>query len=173
MAISLYEASIPTYMQTLGAVEGFLAKALAHFRETGVDPAEIVETRLYPDMHPFRYQVQSVVAHSRGAIEAIKKGSFEIWANRPAHDYAGLQAFIRLTREAMTKTLPDEIDELAGREVVFELPHARRVFTAEGFLLSFSIPNLHFHATTAYDILRMKGVPLGKRDYMGELQLKG
>ena len=58
-------------------------------------------------------------------------------------------------------------------EVLFQFGEMKMPFTAEGFLLSFSIPNLHFHATTAYDILRMKGVPLGKRDYMGQPRLKG
>jgi hypothetical protein len=56
--------------------------------------------------------------------------------------------------------------------VLFEVPGLKRIFTTEGFVLSFSLPNIHFHATTAYDILRMKGVPVGKRDYMGPLRLK-
>jgi uncharacterized protein len=56
--------------------------------------------------------------------------------------------------------------------MVFQLGNLKMPFVAEGFLLSFSIPNLHFHATTAYDILRMKGVPLGKRDYLGQLRMK-
>ena len=59
-----------------------------------------------------------------------------------------------------------------GNEVVLETGETKRVFTAEGFILSFALPNFHFHATTAYDILRGKGVPLGKRDYMGALRLK-
>ncbi len=62
---------------------------------------------------------------------------------------------------------PDELDALSRREVLFEAGGRRRLFTAAEFVLSFSIPNLHFHAATAYDILRLKGVPLGKLDYLG------
>ena len=68
---------------------------------------------------------------------------------------------------------PDEINALEGKDVLFQFGDMKMPFTAEGFLLSFSVPNLHFHATTAYDILRMKGVPLGKRDYMGRPRMKG
>ena len=59
-----------------------------------------------------------------------------------------------------------------GKDVVFQMGDFKMPFTAEGFLMSFSLPNLHFHATTAYDILRLKGAPLGKRDYMGPPRLK-
>jgi uncharacterized protein len=61
---------------------------------------------------------------------------------------------------------------MIAADVVFQVRDLKRIFTAEGFLMSFSLPNFHFHATTAYDILRSKGVPLGKLDYMGTLRLK-
>ena len=67
---------------------------------------------------------------------------------------------------------PAAIDALADREVVFEFKGNRLPFTASGFLTSFSLPNFHFHATTAYDILRSRGVPIGKRDYMGRMRIK-
>ncbi|MEI7573882.1 MAG: DUF1993 family protein, partial [Phenylobacterium sp.] len=61
---------------------------------------------------------------------------------------------------------------LEGREVIFRIGQSQIPFTAEGFLMSFSLPNLHFHAATAYDILRQKGAPLGKRDYLGAMKIK-
>ncbi len=64
------------------------------------------------------------------------------------------------------------MNALEGKGVVFQLRDLKIPFTAEGFILSFSLPNFYFHATTAYDILRMKGVPIGKRDYMGPMRLK-
>jgi hypothetical protein len=75
-------------------------------------------------------------------------------------------------RAALQQLKPAEVNAMEGRDVVFQFRDYKMPFAAEGFLLSFSLPNLHFHATTAYDILRMKGVPLGKRDYMGPLRLK-
>ena len=67
---------------------------------------------------------------------------------------------------------PDAVNALGGRDVVFHLGEHKLPFTAEGFLMSFSLPNFYFHATTAYDILRTNGVPLGKRDFMGRLKMK-
>ena len=67
---------------------------------------------------------------------------------------------------------PAEVNGFEGQDMAFVMGSMRMPFTAEGFLMSFSLPNLHFHATTAYDILRMQGVPLGKRDYLGGLRLK-
>jgi len=63
--------------------------------------------------------------------------------------------------------------QIIGKDVIFALGDRKLPFTAEDFLMSFSLPNFYFHATTAYDILRTNGVPLGKRDFMGRLKLKG
>jgi uncharacterized protein len=172
MAISLYDASVTCYLQTLDAVSGFLQKGLAHCRAHAVDPEEIVETRIVADMRPFRFQIHSVVFHSAGAIEAIRNGVLRLPGESPKHDYAGLQALVSEARDSLAKLTPAEINAREGAEVVFEVRDTKRLFTAEGFLLSFSLPNFHFHATTAYDILRSKGVPVGKRDYMGALRLK-
>ena len=172
MAISLYDASVLGYLQTLGAVSGFLERGRVHCRDNNIDLEEIVETRLYPDMLPFRFQVQSVVHHSIGAIEGIKSGVFRPPVDLPLHNYPDLQALINDARDAMKKLTPEAINAREGAEVIFEIRNSRLPFTAEGFLLSFSLPNFHFHATTAYDILRSKGVPVGKRDYLGALRLR-
>jgi hypothetical protein len=76
MALSLYDASVANYLQTLGAVSGFLDRGLAHFREHNIDPETIVEARLAPDMLPLRFQIISVAQHSRGAIEGVQQGVF-------------------------------------------------------------------------------------------------
>ena len=75
-------------------------------------------------------------------------------------------------RDGLQQFDRDTVDAWEGKEVVFQIGGNKLPFTAENFVLSFSLPNLHFHATTAYDILRMKGVPLGKRDYLNGLRLK-
>jgi hypothetical protein len=173
MAISLYDVSVANYLQTLGAVSGFLEKGLAHFTANKVDLGEVVETRLCPDMLPFRFQIQSVAHHSRGAIDGMKKGLFQPPPPAPAYDYRALQNLIADALEALRQVTPSEVNALEGTDVVFQLREFKMPFTAEGFLLSFSLPNFYFHAATAYDILRTKGVPLGKRDYLGPMRLKG
>jgi hypothetical protein len=171
MTTSLYDLSVPTFLQTLGGVEGFLGRGLAHCKEKSVDPNEIVETRLFADMLPFRFQVLALAHHSTGAMRGVKEGLFAPPAALPPLDYAGLQKVVTEAREALQLLTPAEVNALDGKDVVFQIRDIKIPFKAAEFLLSFSLPNFHFHATTAYDILRMKGVPLGKRDYLGKLRL--
>jgi hypothetical protein len=174
MAISLYDAGVLSYLQTLDAAQGFLKKGLDCCHERGTDPEEMVEAKLYEDMRPLRFQVQQTVFHSAGAIGAIRSGVLEFASERPQLDYAGLQAAVVQAAADLRALSPDEVNSWAGKDVAFRVPgRDDRVFTADGFLLSFSLPNFHFHASTAYAILRMRGVPLGKLDFMGALRLKG
>jgi len=172
MATSLYDLSVANYLQTLGGVAGFLDRGLDHCRENDIDPNEVVETRLFADMLPFRFQIWSVRHHSLGAIEGVRKGVFTPPPELPLLDYAGLQKVVADARAALGELTAPEVNAFEGRDVVFQFRDFKMPFTAEGFLLSFSLPNFYFHATTAYDILRSKGVPLGKRDFMGPLRLK-
>jgi len=172
MTSSLYDISVPGYLQILGATGGFLEKALAHFREKNVDVAEIVETRLYPDMLPFRFQIQALVHHSVGTIDGLRNGLFKPPAGLPNSDYRELQALVAGAQDTLQKISPESVNACAGKEMTFEIRGTRIPFTAEGFVTSFSLPNFHFHATTAYDILRSRGAPLGKRDFLGRMRLK-
>ena len=72
MAVSLYDLSVTNYLQTLGAVEGFVAKSLTHFNDNKVDANEVADARLAPDMLPFRFQIHSTVHHSLGAIRGVQ-----------------------------------------------------------------------------------------------------
>jgi len=172
MATSLYDLSVACFLETLAGVDGFLGQGLSHFTANGTDPNEVVETRLFQDMLPFRFQVQAVAHHSLGAIHGIQRGLFEPPAKLAALDYRGLQKLVADTREALQKLTPAEVNALEGRDVIFQLGSFKLPFTSENFVLSFSLPNLHFHAATAYDILRMKGVPIGKRDFLPQMRLK-
>jgi hypothetical protein len=173
MAVSLYDLSVATYLQILGGMEGVLAKGLAHF-QGGADA--VIEERLYPDMAPLKFQVWATVHHTLGAIDGVKAGVFTPPKPIPATmDYAGLQKIVTEAREALQQLKAAEIDALEGKDVTFEVAslNLKLPFTAENFLLSFSLPNFYFHATTTYDILRHKGVPIGKRDFMGRMRMKG
>ncbi|NOT39831.1 MAG: DUF1993 domain-containing protein [Alphaproteobacteria bacterium] len=172
MSVSLYDLSVASYLQQLAGVAGFLEKGSKHCGEINIDPNALVETRLHADMLPLQFQIQSVTHHSIGAIEGVRQGVFSPPPPIPAQDYKGLQKMVADAREALTKLTPAEVNGLAGRDVIFQLRDFKLPFTAEGFLMSFSLPNFYFHATTAYDILRMKGVPLGKRDFTGPFRMK-
>jgi len=170
MAVTLYDSSVGCFLQTLGAVEGFLAKGLAYCKEKNIDPNEIVEARLAPDMLPFRFQVLAVAHHSAGAVAGAKAGAFSPPGPSTA-DYAGLQKLVSDAKASLEQLKPEEVNALEGKDVLFSVRDLKLPFKAEGFLMTFSLPNFHFHATTAYDILRSKGVPIGKRDYMGRMKL--
>jgi hypothetical protein len=172
MAFSLYDATVANYLQILGAASAFLDKSLGFFREKGIDPAGVVEARLAPDMQPLRFQVVSLVHHSRGAMEGAKSGVFVPPSGKQDLDYAALQALVTEARDELSALTREAVDALIGRDVTFKVGDRAVPFTAEGFLMSFSLPNFFFHTTTAYDILRHSGAPLGKRDFMGRLKLK-
>lgn len=172
MSVSFYDLTIGSYVQILEGLVGVLQKGADHFGANGIDPAEIVETRLIADMANLHFQVTSATHHSLGAVGALESGEFGP-PKYPACGYAELQAMTRQTLDALKAKTRAEIDALAGGKVVFKLGGAEIPFTAQNFALSFSLPNFYFHATTAYDILRMKGVPLGKRDFLGAMKVGG
>ena len=172
MATSLYDLSVSTYLQVLGGMEGFLGRGLAHFQENKIDPDTIVEARLYADMLPFRFQVLATVHHAIGAIRGVEAGLFAPPGPLPPLDYAGLQKAVTDACAALRQLTPAGVNAHEGKDVVFQIRDTKIPFTAENFLMSFSLPNFYFHATTAYDILRLKGVPLGKRDFLGRMRLK-
>src|SRR5262245_30520383 len=115
MAISLYDATVANYLQTLEAVVGFLEKGLTHFRTSQVDLDQIAETRFAPDMLPFRFQLQSVAHHSLGAIEGVRKGVFGPPPPAPAYDYPALQTLVSDALETLRKVSPAEVNALEGR----------------------------------------------------------
>jgi hypothetical protein len=170
MAVSLYDLSVTSFLQILGGVEGYLAKGLAHCKEKGIDPNDSVEPHRFPDMAPFRFQIVSVAHHAAGGVKGAVAGAFS--PPKPAgEDYAGLQKLVSDARASLEAIKPDEVNAIEGKDVIFSVGDRKVPFKAEGFLMSFSLPNFYFHATTAYDILRQKGVPLGKRDYLGRMRI--
>jgi hypothetical protein len=172
MAFSLYAATVPSYRQILGAVAALIVKAEAFCVEKALQPEEIIQARLAADMQPFAYQVKSTAVHSLGAIEGVRKGVFSPDLTPPPQTFADLKGNIAHALAALEAIEPQEIDAFVGRDMRFMFGERQVPFTAEDFLLSFSQPNFYFHATTAYDILRWKGVGIGKRDFTGRLRLK-
>lgn len=167
MTFSLYSATIPSCLQVLRALAELLEKAEAFCAEKGIAPADIIQARLAEDMLPFAYQVKSVAVHSLGAIEGVRRGSFSPDATTPPDDFAGLKTRIADAIAALEAIDPAEINGFVGRDMRFAFGDRHIEFAAEEFLLSFSQPNFYFHAATAYDLLRWKGMPIGKRDFMG------
>ncbi|HTV97450.1 MAG TPA: DUF1993 domain-containing protein [Steroidobacteraceae bacterium] len=172
MSFSLYSAVVPGYVQMLQSVSGLLDKAEAFCSEKHLAPEQIIQARLAEDMLPFAYQVKSTVVHSLGAIEAVRRGVFSPDNTQPPDTFAALKARVAETLAVLEGIGAAEVDGFVGRDMRFAAGERQLDFTAEDFLLSFSQPNFYFHAATAYDILRWKGVQIGKRDFVGRVRAK-
>jgi hypothetical protein len=170
MAISLYAATIPSYLQILNALSGLISKAETFCTEKGIDPNALIQARLAEDMLPFAYQVKSACVHSIGAIEGVRKGVFSPDTSTPPPTFEALGTRVAATVAALTALDAAEVDGFIGRDMAFVFGDRRVPYTADNFLLSFSQPNFYFHASTAYDILRWKGVAIGKRDFLGRVR---
>ncbi|WP_435418002.1 DUF1993 domain-containing protein [Parerythrobacter aurantius] len=168
MALTLYDAFVPSCRQILGGMAGVIAKAEAHCTEHGIDPAELIEAKLADTMWNLPWHVRSTWVHSAYVISLLPTGEFSPDFTELPGDFAAMKAKIQRTLDELAQVTPEQLEAVQDKTIGFVLGGQRLMeFTGQNFLLGFSQPNFYFHATTFYDILRMKGVPLGKRDYMG------
>jgi len=173
MPLTLHAALIPGWQQIIGSARKLIDTAREHCAAHGIAESDLVEARLIADMHPFSYQIKSCDVHSRGAIEGVRGGLFVPDRSEPPATLDALAERLDTTLAFLAALDPAELDSFVGKDLVFTIGSKfRREFTAENFLLGFSQPNVYFHATTAYALLRMKGVAIGKADYLGALPVK-
>jgi hypothetical protein len=172
MTLSLYDATIPSNLQILRAIDALLDKAEAFATEKGIEPAALIDAKLADDMLPFGYQVKACTTHSKGGIEGVRCGTFSPDRSPWPTDFTGLHTILRDTIATLEAIDRDEFDTLADSDTKFEFGTFTMPFTGANFLLSFSQPNFYFHATTAYAILRAQGMAIGKRDFMGTPRMK-
>ena len=168
MALSLYDASIPVYLQMLRNLSAIMDKAEAQ----GGDLAAYMEARLAPDMHPFSRQIQM-------ASDAAKGGAARLAGVAPPSmpdtetTWAELKERLAKTIDFVSSIKPEQVNGDENRTVELPLPGRTMTFTAKDFLFNFGLPNFFFHVTTAYGLLRKQGVPLGKMDFLAGAQQAG
>src|SRR6266568_3024409 len=124
MATSLYDLSVPTFLQTVRAVAGCLQRAAKHCAETGADPDDFVHTRLIADMAPFHFQIEALSHHSVWGLEAVKTGIFAPPALIGAMPFAGLRALIDEAIAALEALTPAEVNGWAGKALNIEIGRA-------------------------------------------------
>ena len=117
MATSLYDLSVPTFLQTVKAVRGFLDRAVRHCSETRADPDDFVHARLFDDMAPLHFQIEAAWHHSVWGLEAVKTGVFSPPALIGPVPFADLQATIGKAETALEAFTPDEVNSWAGKEL--------------------------------------------------------
>lgn len=173
MSLSLYQAFVPTCQQLLGAMLGLIDKGEQFAREQGIPEPEMMEARLADGMWNLPWHVRSCYVHSALAIKLLPTGEFSPDFTQVPQDWESMRAQVAAAQQELAQVSEDALEALAERQVFFVLGGKRLYeFAGQDFLLSFSQPNFQFHAATFYDILRMKGVPLGKRDFMGAVRVK-
>jgi hypothetical protein len=164
--LTMSQASIPTFTRMLNSLSAILDKAVAHSKSNGGDAATLLEARLAPDMFPLVKQVQIATDHAKGATARLSGREPPKFEDNEA-SFDDLKARIRKTLDFVASVPAAEIDGSEEKPITLTIGGNPMSFTGRVYLLHFALPNLYFHITTAYDILRHKGVPLGKRDFIG------
>ena len=168
MAFDLYAAFVPTVRQLLGALPDVIDKAQGFVAKSALNDADLLEARLAEDMWPLPWHVRSCWVHSGYALNQLRSAEFTPDFTDIPESWDAMRAMVREAEERMAAATPDEVNDIATRDIDFVLGgETRFTLPGERFLLGFNQTNFQFHATTFYDILRMKGVQLSKRDYMG------
>jgi hypothetical protein len=162
----MYQASVPVFLQMLTALSAILDKAAEHARTSGTDPAELVNARLAPDMFPLARQVQIATDHAKGAAARLAGRDVPKYEDTES-SFDELKARIAKTLDFVSSVEVGEIDGSEEREITLTVAGQPWTLYGQRYLLHFALPNFFFHVTTAYDILRHKGVQIGKRDFMG------
>ncbi|MBR1282863.1 DUF1993 domain-containing protein [Bradyrhizobium sp. AUGA SZCCT0177] len=167
MTISLCETSVDVFVPYLGNLSVLLDHASAYAKAKNIDPAILLNLRLYPNMYNLTRQVGEANRHAVVACALLAGREPHIFPEAEP-DIAELQSRIAAAI-AFVQGLPRaEIDGAADKEVVFTFRSgATRKFTGRSLLLTFSVPQFFFHVTTTYDILRHAGVDLAKKDFLG------
>ncbi|WP_309645245.1 DUF1993 domain-containing protein [Phenylobacterium sp.] len=169
MSLSLYDISIPVYLNTLRNLAAMMEKAEAHAADNGVVLTAFTEARLTDDMHPFPRQIHM-------ASDAAKGGAARLAGIEPP-SFPDVETTFPELKERIAKTIAflesikrEQVDGGENRTIELPLPGRTMTFTAPDFLFRFSLPNFYFHVVTAYGLLRANGAPLGKMDYLAGAQ---
>jgi hypothetical protein len=167
MNISMYQASVPVCIRTLNNLVGILEKGAAHAQTKNIDQHVLVNTRLFPDMFPLSRQVQI-------ASDVAKRGVAQL-AGVEAPKYEDNETTFNELIDRAQKTIsyletfkPEQIDGSESKTITLEIRNTTLSFQGMPFLFYFILPNVYFHVTTAYNILRHCGVELGKQDFLGK-----
>lgn len=167
MTLSMYEASIPVFVRTLRNLDSVLAKGEAHARDRGAEPDSLLQSRLIFDMLPLVRQVQIATdMATRGASRLAGQEPRSVEDNETT--FAQLHARIAAAIEHLGSFTPDQFAGSETRTISFQSRKGELRFDGQTYLLAYLLPNIYFHATTAYNLLRQAGASIGKADYLGE-----
>jgi hypothetical protein len=166
--ISMYAASIPPMIRSLSNLRAILEKATAYTQSKNIDPAVLVNARLYPDMYPLVKQVQIATDVAKGAVSRLANIEPPKFEDNES-TFAELITRIDKTLELLIASTPERINGSEDNTIVFLIRDKTVTFQGLPYLLDFVLPNVYFHVSTVYAILRHNGVEIGKRDFLGNV----
>jgi hypothetical protein len=166
MAFSIYQASAPVLTRILANLSGILDKGEASAAARKIAPEVLLQSRLYPNMFPLVRQVQIATDMSKGCVARLAGAEVPSYADTET-TFEELRARLKKTIDFINSFKPERFEGAEDRTITFKTGGQEQSLKGADYLLSFVLPNVHFHATTAYDILRHCGVELVKKDYTG------
>jgi uncharacterized protein len=167
MSISMYQASVPRFVNILGNLSNILDKAQAHVDAKKLDTATLTTYRLFPDMLPMTTQVQIACDTAKGVVARLAGVEIPVFDDNEK-TLADLKARIAKTVAFIQTVTPAQIDGTEDKEIVIKRGDKETRYSGMQFLLGHAVPNFYFHVTTTYNILRHNGIEIGKRDYLGK-----
>lgn len=168
MALSIYDMSIPALVRGLNNLSGLLDKASAFAEAKKFDVSVLAQARLYPDMHPLIKQVQIACDTAKGAAARLAG------VEPPSHpdtetSIADLKARIAKTLDFVNSIKAEQMLNAESRAIEMKTPRTTLQFTGLSYLSGFVLPNLYFHISMVYALLRHNGVEIGKMDFLGPI----
>jgi hypothetical protein len=168
MALSMYQASVPVFVKTLGNLCAILDKGAAYVVGRKLDQSVLLGYRLAPDMLPMVRQVQIACDFAKGAAARLAGLEVPSWEDNE-NSLDDLKARIEKTIDYCKGFAPAQIDGSEDRDIHVKIAGNPVTYKGQSYLLHSVLPNFFFHTTTAYDILRHCGVEIGKRDFIGQV----
>jgi len=166
MSISMYSASIPSFKRLLKNLDAILVKAESYAEEKKLGPTVLTSFRLFPDMLPLTSQIFIATDICKGAAARLTGQEAPVFADTET-TFPELRARITKTLEYLEGFKPEQFEGAETRHIVLKFGPNSFEFTGHDYLVNFVLPNIYFHATTCYAMLRHNGVVLGKADFLG------
>ncbi|MEP7314454.1 MAG: DUF1993 domain-containing protein [Pseudomonadota bacterium] len=165
MSISMYAASVGVYTRVLTNLATILDKAAAYAEERKIEPAALLHARLAPDMHHLVRQVQICTDMVKGTVARLAGVEPPKYEDNEA-TFADVKARVAKTLDYIKSFKPEQFEGAESRAITIKLPHRQLDFVGTDYLLGFGTPNVYFHYTTVYALLRNNGLAIGKGDYL-------
>ena len=166
MTISMYQASVPRFVNILGNLSNILDKTQAHIEAKKIADSSLTAYRLFPDMLPMTTQVQIACDAAKGVVARLAGVAIPAFDDNEV-TLADLKARIAKTVAFIQTITPAQIDGTEDKDIVIKRGEKETQYKGMQFLMGHAIPNFYFHVTTTYNILRHNGVEIGKRDFLG------